>query len=136
MQFETPAHIRANKAKVHNRRIRRQICNGERLAAVRALSAVRLHSHGEVPTLAYAARACGSNLTYCNAMKTLLAAQDVNLLKQVLRGNMALLTAARQVKPLVNLIKAYDEAANTSRAEAARRIGVARIWDEMLVPVI
>jgi hypothetical protein len=136
MQFETPVHIKASKANVHKRRIRRQICNGERLAAVRALSAVRLHSHCEVPTLAYAARACGSNIAYCTAMKIVLAAQDANLLKQVLRGNVPLLIAARQVKPLVNLIKAYDEAANTSRAEAARRIGVARIWDEMLVPVI
>jgi hypothetical protein len=63
-----------------------------------------------------------------------LQAEDPALLKDVLSGRKPLLAAAAEVRQRANLIVAYRKANPEDRAAAGPIIGVANVFDEMIVP--
>jgi hypothetical protein len=103
---------------------------------VRAITAARLYASGAVPTLAAAAIACGSSVPYVAAGVTLLKSEDSGLLDRALRGAMPLLVAARGARRVARLISAYRGALSDDLVTFTRTIGVANVWDEIIVPAL
>jgi hypothetical protein len=126
---------RAQRRAYRSRR-RRQIVNGQRAAAVRALTAASLLARGQVSSLLKAARACGSNPSYVAAAQTVLATEDTALLKQVLAGNVGLLRVGKACRRVCDLVRAYRKAFPTERAFFGRTVGVAKLFDEAIVPTL
>jgi len=112
------------------------IRNRQRAAVVRAVTAARLYATGAAPTLAAAAIACGSNVAYVAAAVTLLKSEDSGLLDRALRGATPLLAAASEARAVARLVSAYRGASPDDLATFTRTIGVANIWDKILVPVL
>jgi hypothetical protein len=123
---------RCSRSRGRGRRVR----GGEQAAAVRALTAARLHLGTPIPspTLAAAARMCGTNVTYTTAAITVIESEDEDALKRVRRGEVSLPRAAAQVKNRAALITALRQASPEDRAEAGRVLGVATIFDELVAP--
>jgi len=81
-------------------------------------------------------RAHRSKMPYLRAAITLLAYGDQALITRVLRRDCMILAAAASVAVLVKLLTVFEAASPAIRAEAAGRIGVDRIWDTMIAPVV
>jgi hypothetical protein len=104
-------------------------------AALRAYTAAQFYSAGGL-TLRDVAVACGSCPQYVEAMAILLASHNQDLIDKVLAGELPVQAAAKQVRKLVDLVTAYLNASPMDRVNFARIIGPARLWDEIMVPVI
>jgi hypothetical protein len=120
----------------HRRSPRRHFRNRQRAAVVRAVTAGRLYASGAVSTLAAAAIACGSNVAYVAAAVTLLKSENNVLLDRALHGATPLLAAASEVGAVARLVSAYRGAGSDDLAAFTRTIGVANVWDQILVPVL
>jgi hypothetical protein len=119
-----------------NKSSRRHFRNGQRAAALRAITAGRLYIAGSAPTLATAAACCGSNVVYLRAALVLLKHDDNVLFNAVLGGMVSILDAAREVRPVVELREAYRAAGYTDRVNWARREGVETIFNDAIAPAI
>jgi hypothetical protein len=130
----------------HVYRISERFRNGWRPAVMRAFTAGQLHLAGKAPSLAAAAKACGSNIHYVRAAIALLEADgnDPSLLNQAVAGRVPLLEAAnrvrtkRKIKPVTvaEAVVAWREWTAPQRAEFGRAAGVAEVWDDAIVPTI
>jgi hypothetical protein len=129
-------YMAANSRQGKRPRRRHQIVDGQRAAAVRALTAARLLERGEVSSLAKAARACGSNPAYVAAMRILLRAENTALLEQVLAGKVGLLEAASACRQVSELVRVYRRAQLPDLAVFGRTVGVAKLFDETIVPAL
>ena len=112
--------------------------NGHCAAALRAFTGARLFLQEAVPSLIAAADACGSNPRYVKAMVVLIRSENTSLRHDVLRGNVPLLMAARQMQRIADLVTAYRAAATVPKdlATAGEIVGVANLWDTMIVPTL
>jgi hypothetical protein len=91
-------------------------------AALRAVTAARLYSRGEMPTLAQAAIACGSTPAHVQAAATIMRAEDEKLLALVLGGMRPLVSVACQARRQADLLAAWRAADDdASRANARCR---------------
>jgi hypothetical protein len=104
---------------------RRQFHNGRRRAVVRAITAGRFYLARQVPSIAAAAEACGSNILYVQAAVALLKSESDTALRQVLTGHASLLKAAAQTRRLAELVSAWRNTLPEQRAEFGRTVGVA-----------
>jgi len=75
-------------------------------------------------------------MPYLRAAITLLAYGDQALITRVLRRDCMIIAAAASVAVLVKLLTVFEAASPAIRAEEAGRIGVDRIWDTMIAPVV
>jgi hypothetical protein len=91
--------------------------DGTSLAALRARTGACLALEFGISTID-AARRTGSGPAYVQAWRILKASGDAELLHGVLAGEIALLKAARSVKPLVNLKAAFVTAMTANPATA------------------
>jgi hypothetical protein len=110
--------------------------NGERAAALRALTGARLYLTKQVSSYAAAAECCGSNRLYVKAAVTVLTAENPALRGRVLRGWIPLMEAARQVEQVATLVRAYRAASAADRVEFAKIVGPTVLFDTALVPAI
>jgi uncharacterized protein YdbL (DUF1318 family) len=115
---------------------RRQIKNGQRVAALRAFTAAKLHLRGEFPTIAIAAESCGANTTYVQAAMVLIRAGNQKVIGDVLSGYVPLLTAADELRRMVELVEAYRRARPQDLARAARLVGAEKLFSTMVEPAI
>jgi hypothetical protein len=86
------------------------------------------------PTLAAAARMCGTNVTYITAAIKVIKSEDQDVLKRVRRGEVCLLRAVTQVKNRAELITTLRQATPEDRVAAGRVLGVTTIFDELVAP--
>ena len=123
---------------LHRRRqsSQRHFHGSQRAAAIRALTAARLYLGGQVATLEAAAVSCGSKHVYVAAMIILIQAENSAVLMAVLGGNVSVVTAAKQLKPQVDLITAFRKSSASDHAALGRVAGPGRIWDEVIVPTL
>jgi hypothetical protein len=115
---------------------RRQIKNGQRAAALRAITAAKLYLRGEFPSIAIAAESCGANTTYVQAAMVLIRAGNKNVLDGVLHGHLPLLGAAEELRGMVDLVEAYRRARQQDLARAARVDGAENLFTTMVEPAI
>jgi hypothetical protein len=118
----------------HYKSARRHFRHGRCAAVVRAITAARLYLKGEVPSLADAAEACGSNSHYVKAAITLIKSEDNALLNRVLAGHVGLLAAATEMKPRAKLLESYRAATTEDRVAFARAVGASDLFDNVVVP--
>jgi uncharacterized protein YdbL (DUF1318 family) len=115
---------------------RRQIRNGQRAAALRAFTAAKFYQRGDFPTIADAAESCGANTTYVQAAMVLIRAGNQKVIGDVLSGYVPLLTAADELRRMVELVEAYRRARPRDLARAARAVGAEKLFTEMVEPAI
>jgi hypothetical protein len=155
----TARSIAGNGSKVHDPKVRdingrlparrrassrRHFRNGQRAAVVRATTGARLYLEKQVPTLAVAAEACGSNVHYIRAAVDLLKADDPSPLNLAMAGWVSLTGAADQERRRLKAPRvSVDEAVASwrvwtpaQRAEFGRGAGISEIWDCAISPVI
>jgi hypothetical protein len=107
-----------NQVNCRDRRARRW-----RQAALCAVTAARKLVFGMKTSIAAEAARTGCTPAQVTAAITILKSEDQDLLHQVLRGEVALLTAAKRVKRLAALVSAYRNATNEDLIKAAKIIG-------------
>jgi hypothetical protein len=112
---------------------RRHIRHGVCAAALRAITAARLYLSGQIPNLHKAAESCGSNVKYVLAAIVVLRSENAALLDHVLRGHIALLDAASQVRRLVELTAAYRATDVNDHVASFRALGPDRVFDEVVM---
>jgi hypothetical protein len=119
-------------------RVRSQIYDGQRRAALQAVTAARayLDKLPWAPTIVIAAKCCGSTPVYVSAAIVILRSNNEHALQLVLRGNWPLLETAARLKPRVRLIDAFDRASASDRAALGRVRSVSAIWDELILPAL
>jgi hypothetical protein len=121
------------------------------------LTGGQLYLQGKTTTLHQSAISVGSNVRYIMAAVLLIKANDTRLIDAVVHGNISILAAARLVKPQVKAIEAINAASpvnkaaiynstgltdelfrllvdssSAKRTDAAARLGVGKVWDEMV----
>ena len=101
-----------------DRRIRRR-----RQIALCAVTAARRLVFGMKTSIAEEAASTGSTPAAVTAAIIIIKSEDRILLEQVLRGEVALFTAAKRVKRVADLISAYRNASNEDLVKAAKVIG-------------
>jgi len=129
-------NFKVQTSRRRNKSSRRHFRNGQRAAALRAITAGRLYLDKAVPTLAAAASACGSNVNYVQAAVVLLRYGDNVLIEAVLNGAASILEAAHARRPVVELTRAYRTADPVDRILWAEREGVEKIFTDVLEPAI
>lgn len=134
----TVAHIEPSPPSVQRSRrprsARRHYRNDQRAAVVRAITAARLYATGQVSTLREAATGCGSCPQYVAAAVILLKTENLTLLSEVLNGHMPLLVAAKRVSSVAKLVAAFRTADAEDRIAFGAAVGVANVWDSVIVP--
>jgi hypothetical protein len=126
-------HQRLRQPSRYRRSARRHVLdNGQRAAVLRAVTAGRLYTTGQVSSLQTAAESCGANLAYVQAAVVLLKAEATHLLERVLRGEENLLTAAARAKRVASLLDAYRHADNDDRIVFARAAGIGTLLDTLV----
>jgi hypothetical protein len=113
---------------------RRQIRNGQRAAALRAITAARFYLSGEFKTLAVAAEPCGANVKYTMAATVLIRA-GYNL-DDILSDYVSLLAVAQELRPTVELVDALQRARPQDLARAGRMVGAEKLFTTMVEPAI
>jgi len=109
--------------------------HGQRMAAVRALTAAHLYLDSPW-SLQKAAESCGSNVAYVRAAIALVRSENQTLINTVIRGFVPILTAAKQVQQLGQLIAAYRSATVPDRIAFAKVVGPTTLFDTMLAPAV
>lgn len=113
-------------------RRRRQFRNGKRVAALQAFFAARAFSIGIVGTLKEAAEGCGVSLPYVAAAFTILQTDGATILKEeILAGQISLLAAAREAKPVVAMLKLYREMDSQARTAFFLASGMDTVLDDL-----
>jgi hypothetical protein len=120
----------------HRRSARRHFENGQRLAALRALTAGKLVLNGTFRSVAEAVISCGSNQHYVDAALVLLKAEDPALLETVLAGEKSLLVAANEMKVVAILVSTLRQATDTDLATLGRIVGAGQVFDRVVVPAL
>jgi hypothetical protein len=110
--------------------------HGQRMAAVRAITAARLYLSKSAPTQIAAAERCGSGVVYVRAAVTLLQSENATLINEVIAGRVPILFAAKQMRRLAGLVAAYRTASATDRVQFAHAIGPTTLFDSSLVPAL
>jgi hypothetical protein len=87
-------------------------------------------------TQAEAARLVGSTPLYIAAAATVIDAESPALIENVLRGHVGLLEAAESVRRRVRLVKAYREADRDDRKALGKMVGIDRVFDEAIAPLL
>jgi hypothetical protein len=103
-----------------DRRVRRR-----RQVALCAVIAARRLVFGMKTSIAAEAARTGSTPAQVSAAMIIIKSEDQAILEQVLRGAVALLTAAKRVKRVADLITAHRNATNEDLIKAAKIIGAA-----------
>ena len=135
MDARTGAQIHADlvrnkpRPKKRYRPRHRRMRQGQCMAALRATTAARIYLDGRASSLTAAALGCGSSRTYVQAAVVLLQSENLVMLERVLRGNVPLLVAAKQLKQIAALVDAYRAAGAADRVEFARTIGPTTLFD-------
>jgi len=83
-----------------------------------------------------AAESCGSNVAYVRAAIALVRSENQTLINTVIRGFVPILTAAKQVQQLGQLIAAYRSATVPDRIAFAKVVGPTTLFDTMLAPAV
>jgi hypothetical protein len=115
---------------------RRHFRQRERAAVRRALTGASLYLDRKVPTLTAAAMACGSNAPYIRSAIVLLKTENFTLVDRVLAGHVPLMAAAREARPLAELVGAYRSAAAEDHVAFARVIGPTALFDTAVAPAM
>ena len=107
-------------------------------AAARAFAGAKLWKGWPVTpsTQAEAARLVGSTPLYIAAAATVIDAESPGLIENVLRGHVGLLEAAESVRRRVRLVKAYREADRDDRKALGKMVGIDRVFDEAIAPLL
>ena len=88
-------------------------------------------------TQAEAARLVGSTPLYIAAAATVIDAEFSRCRSEnVLRGHVGLLEAAESVRRRVRLVKAYREADRDDRKALGKMVGIDRVFDEAIAPLL
>jgi hypothetical protein len=119
-------------------RVRSQIHDGQRRAALQAITAARayLDKLPWAPTIADAARCHGSTTSYVVAAIAILRSNDEHALQLVLCGARSLLETAARLKPRVKLIDAFNRATPSDRLALGQAVGVDKVWDAVIAPAL
>jgi hypothetical protein len=104
-------------------------------AAVKAFLAAKSYLGGLFPTLASAADFHKSNHCYTAAAVALIKAGDDGLVKQVLRGSMSLLAAARSVRR-VGMVEDFGMSSAAERRLFGQVVGPAVLFDDVVVAAL
>jgi hypothetical protein len=107
-------------------------------AARRAFMGANLHLGVPVAplTLNEAAAAVASTPQYVAAATIVLQGDDPNLITRVLRGDVSLPNAANQVRARVKLIAAFQNASPDDRIALGKAVGVDRVFDDSIAPLL
>ena len=70
------------------------------------------------------------------AAATVIDAESPGLIENVLRGHVGLLEAAESVRRRVRLVKAYREADRDDRKALGKMVGIDRVFDEAIAPLL
>lgn len=93
-------------------------------AVLRAITGARLVASGQAATARQAALCVGSTSQYVAAASVLLKTESSQVLHMVLSGRIALLAAAREAKPVANLVEAYRNASTADRLIFSHTVGL------------
>jgi hypothetical protein len=115
---------------------RRHFRHGQRMAAVRAITAAQLYLGKSAPSLRAAAERCGSGVVYVRAAVTLLQSENATLINEVIAGRVPILCAARQIQQVAKLVASYRQATASDRVQFAHAIGPTVLFDSSLVPAL
>jgi hypothetical protein len=115
---------------------RRQIRNGQRAAARRAITAAGFYLRGDFPSIAIAAESCGSCTAYVQAAIVLIRAGNKQAIDSVLTGVLPLLAIANELRPTVKLVEAYRNARPQDLKRAGRMVGPEKLFTTMVEPAI
>jgi hypothetical protein len=132
--------IRATHRRRQRASARRHFRHGQRAAALRAF---QLYLNKEVPTLAAAAEACGSNMQYVRAAVVLIQ-DETSVTQQMVLLGMPLMAAANRARRRrkaeritpAEAVMGWKRWSPEQRAEFGRGAGVAEVWDHAIAPVI
>ena len=80
--------------------------------------------------------AFGTTPLYIAAAATVIDAKSPALIENVLRGRVGLLEAAESVRRRVRLVKAYREADRDDRKALGKMVGIDRVFDEAIAPLL
>ena len=115
---------------------RRLVRNGQRAAALRAITAAKLYLNKSISTLDLAAASCGSNVPYVRAAITLLRSENTQLLDHALTGAVPLLEAAARAERLAELVTAYRHATPEDLAALGRTLGAEAVFANVIEPAL
>jgi hypothetical protein len=130
--FKPNGHHKKKKRRPY----RRQMQHGVRLAALRALTAAELLLRKEFRSEAEAAWRCGSTRGYVSAALAIIQSENTTIRKQVLRGEISLLAAARQLRRPARIVAAYRAGSESDRAMFGRVVGPATLFDGAVAPAL
>jgi hypothetical protein len=85
-------------------------------------------------TVAEAAASTAVCSAYIVAAKQVLKTNDEQLIRDVLLGRLSLMEAATHARARLNLINGFRNAAPADLKAFAAEVGVAAIWDTVVVP--
>ena len=107
-------------------------------ATARAFAGAKLWMRQPVvpSTQAEAARLVGSTPAYVAAAAIVINAAAPGLIENVLCGRMPLLEAAESVRKRAQLLKAWGEACPSDLKAFGEIVGVDRIFDEAIAPLL
>lgn len=107
-------------------------------AAVRAFAGAKLLLRIPVKPKSQveAAELVASTPQYIAAAAALVEAASPDLIERVLQGRFPLLAAGELVRKRVRLVKAYREADRDDRKALGKMVGVDRVFDEAIAPLL
>jgi hypothetical protein len=73
-------------------------------------------------------------LSYINAAKQVLLTNDEQLLRELLRGQLSLMKASAHARARHSLIRGFQAASPTDLKAFGEAVGVATLWDRVIVP--
>ena len=114
----------------------RQIRNGQRAAALKAIAAAKFYLRGDYPTIEIATESHGVCIGYVRAAEVLLRAGNKTVIDRVLSGKLPLLAAADELRRMVELVEAYRNARPQDLARAARVVGAETLFSTMVEPAM
>jgi hypothetical protein len=125
-----------HNGKKKRRAYRPHMHGGVRSAVLRALTAAELYREERFPTVAAAAQGCGSNSEYVVAALTILDAGDREVHDEIVSGRASLLTAARKLRALALLLRAYRATDAADLPAFGKTVGVANLFDHAIAPAL
>jgi hypothetical protein len=116
----------------------RHFRDGMRAAALRAFTAACINLGLPIPkqTEAVAAAQAGSSLSYAVAMVAIVKVGDEVLLAEVLNGKKGILEAGQEARARLQFVNGFHAMGPGARKAAAQDVGVAEIWDTLILPAI
>jgi hypothetical protein len=135
---DIPPILAKNGAHSHTKhpQHRRHLPYDREASATRAITSGESFLEGKFSTIVRAAYCCGSNAAYVRDAITLLRSEDRALLNRVLAGEVPLEEAAKQVRKLAKVVSGFRAMSPSERALLGRTLGIATVWDELIVPAL